>query len=61
MTGPIKQNYFINNLTQNSLNLIVEQEDASPKQVEIQMVGLTLNSVYDNMYDFFDEIIETIQ
>ena len=48
-----KMDYFINDLFQDSLKL-------DPEGIELQLVGLTLNNVFEGMYDYFDEIIEKI-
>ena len=59
-----KMDYFINSVLLEPLILTIEKtEDESSSDsvvVKLKLVGLTLNNVFDEMYDYFDEIIEKI-
>lgn len=59
----IKRDYFINSVLQNSISTNISIEEGSSEvnaTLQFRVCGLTANRVFDEMYDFFDEIIEAI-
>nr|AYC64013.1 hypothetical protein [Halimeda micronesica] len=62
MVSNPKRDYFINFLLLNSLKFSTENAGFADdeKIIYFQLVGLTLNNTFENMYDDFDEIIEKI-
>ena len=53
--GPPTQSYWIDDVLTQPLSL-----DVNPTTLQIQLCGLTLNRVYDNLYEEWDEIVEKI-
>lgn len=54
MIGPPQIDYFINSF----LNISLEYITSENKTINFKFVGLTLNKVYPDIYNFFDEILE---
>lgn len=51
--GPPKQDYWIDGILNQPLQMVVEEIT-----IELLLSGLTLNWVYHELYDYFDEIIQ---
>ena len=67
MVSTPKRDYFINSLLLNSLKISMANsavafavDNDDDKIIYFQLVGLSLNNTFENMYDYFDEIIEKI-
>nr|AYC63959.1 hypothetical protein [Flabellia petiolata] len=62
VVGPIQSNYFINEILDNKFVLRAKSplEDGLTQKIQFQFCGLTLNAVYSNIGETFDEILESI-
>ena len=54
--GPPKHDYWIDGILNQPFQMFIEQTT-----IELVLCGLTLNRVYPELYEFFDEIVEKIQ
>ena len=53
--GPPSHSYWIDDILTQQLAFLINQ-----KTIQIQFCGLTLNHIYENIYDEWDEIVEKI-